>query len=104
MDERTSSSLVCARHPDGRAPGCNPSTRPMPKSRLLVVASAVLTLLVAAGPAAADTLQPGIGFVDVIGSTQGTEYVLDNASHTEVTRGNADQFGSLIFRDLTQGA
>jgi hypothetical protein len=68
-----------------------------------IVLCAVLAMFIAA-PAAGYQLQAGIGFVAVTGSTSGAELVLQDAASQEVARGNADTFGSFIFRDLTQGA
>jgi len=74
----------------------------MPARRRLLVLCAVLALAFAA-PAAAYQLQPGIGFVAVTGSTAGAELILEDALHQQLASGNADAFGSFIFRDLTQG-
>ncbi len=68
-----------------------------------IVFCAMLALLCAT-PAAAFQLQPGIGFVAVTEAPEGAELVLENAQNQEVGRGLADRFGSLIFRDLAQGA
>jgi predicted acyl esterase len=75
----------------------------MSNRRRHIVCTAILALLVAS-PAAAYQLQAGIGFVAVTDSVEGTELVLEDALHAEVTRGFADRFGSLIFRELAQGA
>jgi hypothetical protein len=69
---------------------------------LALVASAVL--LTAATAGAAVSVQSGIGFVAVTGAAEGTELVLQNGRGREVGRGRADRFGSLIFRELEQGA
>jgi uncharacterized protein len=50
------------------------------------------------------TIQPGIGLVAITGAAPGTELVLRDASQAEVGRGNADAFGSFVFRELVQGA
>jgi predicted acyl esterase len=68
-----------------------------------VVLCAALVMLGAA-PARAFDLQSGIGFVAITNSVEDTEYVLRDAQNQEVGRGLADRFGSLVFRDLVQGA
>src|SRR5947209_856576 len=79
----------------------------MPNCPRLIVIRVVMTVLaavpLAAAPAAAWDVQSGIGFVAVTGATEGTELVLEDALHAEVTRGLADRFGSLVFRELAQG-
>jgi uncharacterized protein len=69
---------------------------------LAFLISAVLLATTPAG--AAVSLQGGIGFVAVTGSTEGTELVLQDVHGREVGRGHADRFGSLVFRELEQGA
>jgi predicted acyl esterase len=68
-----------------------------------VLCSALLALCVAA-PAAALDVQEGIGFVAITNQVEGTTLVLENAQHQDVDSGLVDRFGSLVFRDLTQGA
>jgi predicted acyl esterase len=63
-----------------------------------------LLALVVASPAVALDVQSGIGFVAITGQLEGTPLVLENAQHQDVQSGLVDRFGSLIFRDLTQGA
>ncbi len=75
----------------------------MPNRFSFAVVCAISALL-AAAPARAFDVQSGIGFVAITGSTQNTEYVIRDAQNVEVGRGNADAFGSLVFRNLTQGA
>ncbi len=69
-----------------------------------LLALAAWALLAAAVPSGAFTTQAGIGFVAIQDSTEGTEFVLTDKKGNEVGRGNADSFGSLIFRRLPQGA
>ena len=66
--------------------------------------AAALVLLGTAVPSGAYTVQAGIEFVAIQGSTEGTEFVLTDKKGAELGRGNADSFGSLIFRRLSQGA
>ena len=68
-----------------------------------VVCSALLALCVAA-PAFALDVQEGIGFVAITNQVEGTLLVLENAQHQDVDSGLVDALGSLVFRDLTQGA
>jgi predicted acyl esterase len=68
-----------------------------------VLCSALLALCVAV-PAAALDVQEGIGFVAVTNQVPGTLLVLENAQHQDVDSGLTDAFGSLVFRELTQGA
>src|SRR4051812_12333698 len=75
----------------------------MPNRQRFAFVCAVFAVLVAA-PVRAFNVQSGIGFVAITGSAENTEYVLFNAQNAEVDRGLADSFGSLVFRDLTQGA
>jgi len=75
--------------------------RPVYRGSFLLCAALVLA---SGAPAAGYQLQPGIGFVAVTGSTEGTQLTLDDASNQQIQSGNADAFGSFIFRDLTQGA
>jgi predicted acyl esterase len=69
-----------------------------------LVAVAALAILLASVPAGAFTVQEGIAFIAIQGSTEGTEFVLADKKGNELGRGNADSFGSLIFRRLPQGA
>ncbi len=64
---------------------------------------AVIALFGLAAPAAAFTVQAGIGFVAVKDAPVGVEVVLEDSSRTEVSRGVTDTFGSLIFRELGEG-
>lgn len=75
----------------------------MPNFGRRVLSSALLALCVAA-PAAALDVQSGIGFIAITGQVEGTELVLEDASHQDIDSGLADRFGSLVFRELTQGA
>jgi predicted acyl esterase len=59
--------------------------------------------LLAAHTASAFQVQPGIGLVAVLDAGEGTEIVLESTGGTEVQRGTADRFGSLVFRELPQG-
>src|SRR5262245_38101817 len=72
-------------------------------TRALLALPIALALAGAARTDAALTLQPGIGLVAVTGATRGTELVLQDEAQQEVSRGTADAFGSLIFRELAQG-
>ena len=63
----------------------------------------IVALLGAAHTHAFD-VQPGIGFVAITGALERDEFVLQDAAHQEVDRGLADAYGSLVFRDLEQGA
>jgi predicted acyl esterase len=63
----------------------------------------VLAFLLAGAPAGAFELQAGIGFLAVTDAPAGAELVLEDARGREVARGNADGFGSLIFRLLREG-
>ncbi len=69
-----------------------------------VVSSALLALCLAVPATAAVTVQPGIGFVAITGQVPGTSLVLENAQHQDVETGLVDAAGSLIFRELTEGA
>ncbi len=69
-----------------------------------LLCAALLALVVATPAAAAVTVQEGIGFVAITGQVEGTELVLENAQHQDVDSGLVDAFGTLIFRDLAQGA
>lgn len=63
-----------------------------------------LLALCLATPAFALDVQPGIGFVAITGQAEGTQLVLEDAQHHDLESGLADRFGSLVFRELTQGA
>jgi hypothetical protein len=72
--------------------------------RLPIVPALIVTLLAGAAPAArAFDVQEGIGFLAITGSTQGTVFSLGDKKGRELQTGAADQFGSLIFRELEQG-
>lgn len=75
----------------------------MPNSQRQILCTAMLALLVAA-PAAALDVQSGIGFVAITNQVEGTQLVLENAQHQDADSGLVDRLGSLVFRDLTQGA
>jgi uncharacterized protein len=75
----------------------------MPNRQRYALVCAVFAVL-AAAPARAFDVQSGIGFVAITNSIEDTEYVLRDAQSTEVGRALADRFGSLVFRDLAQGA
>ena len=64
---------------------------------------ALLALLIAA-PAFALDVQSGIGFVAITGQTEGTLLVLEDAQHQQIDSGLVDHLGSLIFRNLAEGA
>ena len=73
-----------------------------PAALILIVAT---PLLVAVRASHADVaVQTGIGFVAVQDAGEGVEFVLDDRRGHEVARGVTDRFGSLIFRELEQGA
>jgi uncharacterized protein len=59
--------------------------------------------LLAGLPVGAFELQGGIGFVAITGAGVGDELVLEDRRGREVARGNADDFGSLVFSELRQG-
>jgi predicted acyl esterase len=72
--------------------------------RLPIVPALIVTLLAGVAPAArAFDVQEGIGFLAITGSTQGTVFSLGDKKGRELQTGAADQFGSLIFRELEQG-
>jgi uncharacterized protein len=75
-------------------------TRPL--LLLALVLTAVLGRALPSG--AAFTVQTGIAFVAVQGATENAEFVLADKKGRELQRGNADSFGSLIFRGLQEGA
>ncbi len=75
----------------------------MSKTHLRLLCGAALALCLAT-PAVAIDVQSGIGFVAVTGQVEGTQLVLENAQHQDVDSGLVDRFGSLLFRDLAQGA
>jgi predicted acyl esterase len=75
-----------------------------PRFLLSVAVLSALVLPVQAVPAGAFTVQPGIGFLAIHDATVGNEFVLADKRGRELGRGNADTFGSLIFRRLPQGA
>ena len=63
-----------------------------------------LVVLLATAPARADlAVQGGIGFVAVTGATPGHALTLETRRGKQVGSGTADDFGSLIFRELTPG-
>src|SRR5262245_47726860 len=63
-----------------------------------------LVALLATAPARADlTAGGGIGFVAVTGATPGHALTLETRRGKQVGSGTADDFGSLIFRELTPG-
>ena len=64
---------------------------------------ALAAWLAASAPSGAFTVQAGIGFVAIQESSEGTEFVLTDKKGTELGRGNADSFGSLIFRRPAAG-
>ncbi|MEB2286164.1 MAG: hypothetical protein B6D46_00220 [Polyangiaceae bacterium UTPRO1] len=72
--------------------------------RHLKIWCAAVFAICSATPAVAMDVQSGIGFVAVTGQAEGTELVLENAQHQDVASGFVDRFGSLIFRELAQGA
>lgn len=72
--------------------------------RVLALVSVLAATLAPSLAHAAFSAQPGIGFVATQGSAVGAELALEDESGQEVARGNADEFGSLIFRDLGEGA
>ena len=45
----------------------------------------------------------GIGLVTITGAAPGAQLVLEDQHHGMVASGTADSYGSLIFRELTQG-
>src|SRR6185436_2044497 len=76
----------------------------MPIRRLTFVLAA-LTWLTNPLPAHAFQVRAGIGFVAVTDAAPGAELRLLQAQGArEIARGTTDTFGSLIFRDLNQGA
>ena len=75
-----------------------------PRFLLCLAVLSALILPVRAVPAGAFTVQPGIAFIAIHDATVGNEFVLADKRGHELGRGNADTFGSLIFRRLPQGA
>jgi predicted acyl esterase len=75
----------------------------MPMARCLAILLAAATLAWRPLPAAAYQVQSGIGFLAVTGATVGATIALEDAKGTELQRGTADAYGSLIFRELKQG-
>src|SRR5678816_3201600 len=75
----------------------------VPISRLSVYLLALCALAGAVPAAHAFTVQPGIELVSILDATEGTEFVLEDSKGAELGRGNADRFGSLIFRYLEEG-
>jgi predicted acyl esterase len=69
----------------------------------LLVLALLSTGLPPAARAALD-VQAGIGFVAVHDAPVGVEVVLEDDHGQEVGRGTTDTYGSLIFRELEQGA
>src|SRR5690242_3011491 len=63
-----------------------------------------LLALCSVTPAAALDVQSGIGFIAIQNQVEGTQLVLENAQHQDLASGLVDHLGSLLFRDLTQGA
>lgn len=65
----------------------------------------LLSVAALATPALAPAfeLQAGIGFLAITGAREGSELLLERPDGAELARGNADRFGSLIFRELEQG-
>ena len=53
---------------------------------------------------AALDVRAGIGLVTVTGAAVGAQLVLEDRRHRQVAVGTTDAFGSLIFRELPQGA
>jgi len=66
---------------------------------------AMVAALFAGAPRAADAFEvnPSIGLVSVTGAPVGAELVLEDTRGREAARGEADAFGSLIFRELEEG-
>ena len=71
---------------------------------VLALTSALCASLAPGLAQAAFDARPGIGFVAVEGAAVGAELALEDRQGQEVGRGNADELGSLMFRDLEQGA
>jgi predicted acyl esterase len=69
-----------------------------------VLLLALVALAAAARSAVAFDVQAGIGFVAVTGATPGSTLTLADPRGRQVATGTGDSFGSLIFRDLKQGA
>jgi len=66
--------------------------------------AALLALAAPAPAGAAFALQEGIGFLAVQDAAPGAEIALFDARGAELARAHADAMGSLVFRDLAQGA
>lgn len=64
----------------------------------------VALFVLGATQARAFELQSGIGFVAITDAAEDEEFVLEDAAQQEVGRGVADAYGSLVFRELEQGA
>jgi uncharacterized protein len=73
----------------------------MARPRILLALTLLLGL---STPSGAYQVQAGIAFVAIQDSTENTEFVLTDKKGREIGRGNADSFGSLIFRRLPEGA
>jgi hypothetical protein len=68
-------------------------------------AALCIAFVVSGAPQAqAFELQSGIGFVAITDAAEGEEFILEDAANQEVGRGVADLYGSLVFRELEQGA
>ncbi len=76
----------------------------MPRGRRSPVFLLVALLAGAPAARAAVQLQAGIGFIAITGAADGQEFTLRDRGLNEVGRGTADRFGSLVFRELRQGA
>lgn len=76
----------------------------IPRLALILVLAGAWSPGLPAPASAAFSVQAGIGFVAVQDAGVGSELVLEDRAGQEVARGNADEFGSLIFRDLAEGA
>jgi len=73
-------------------------------TRSLVTLLLALSLVGAPGAEAALQVQTGIRFVAVHDAAEGIEVVLEDRRGNELERGTTDRFGSLIFRELDEGA
>ena len=75
----------------------------MPSWYRRVVLCAAFAVL-AASPARAYDVQSGIGFVAITNALENDEFTLTDAQNQVVDTGLADSYGSLVFRELVQGA
>jgi predicted acyl esterase len=76
----------------------------VPHARVRLLLAVPLLVAALPGRATALTVHPGAGLVAVTDAAPGTTLVLADRRGHEVGRGVVDRFGSLLFRQLRQGA